>query len=286
MEIDLREIQALHARYAREPVVIDLEAQLRARPAPLLLAHDPSVAPSPLRRAWQARASVGRGALMVVGGTFLCGAIGMGAAKLYGSISHPALATSHAAADATPAPAAPRTSEASASANSSAAPLTADDFNHGGRPGAALAAVDPASLMRQQPSGAPVAPGPIAAPTVADSYAARAAASPIRQGRTQQLEVQAAPAAAGQSSPLTTRAPSPASQQPQTTAQVAPAAPPATNQPEVTPTAPAAHAIHHAPRRHASAAREAQPTAADTKAADANPVETKPAGRGGDVQLF
>ncbi|WP_156773597.1 hypothetical protein [Paraburkholderia tropica] len=278
MEIDLREIQALHARYAREPVVIDLEAQLRARPAPLLLAHDPSVATSPLRRAWQARASVGRGALMVVGGTFLCGAIGMGAAKLYGSISHPARATSHATADATPAPAAPRKSEASASANSSAAPLTADDFNHGGRPGAALAAVDPASLMRQQPSGAPVAPGPIAAPTVADSYAARAAASPIRQGRTQQLEVQVAPAAAGQSSP--------ASQQPQTTAQAAPAAPTATIQPEVTPTAPAAHPIHHAPRRHASAAREAQQTAADTKAADAKPVEAKPAGRAGDVQLF
>lgn len=82
MEIDLREIQALHARYAAEPVVIDLEAQVRALPAPvLLLEHESSAYWPSLRGFWDARRRIGRGALMAVGGTVLCAAMGMGVAR-------------------------------------------------------------------------------------------------------------------------------------------------------------------------------------------------------------
>ena len=60
MQIDLREIEALHARYAREPVVIDLENQIRAIPAPLLLSCKPASRPTLARRAWNARWKIGR----------------------------------------------------------------------------------------------------------------------------------------------------------------------------------------------------------------------------------
>ncbi|WP_430231669.1 hypothetical protein [Paraburkholderia tropica] len=279
MEIDLREIQALHARYAREPVVIDLEAQVRARPAPLLLAHDPTVSTSSLRRMWKARASVGRGALMTVGGTFICAAIGMGVAKLYGSIGHP----TRAAAQTQTTVAATATAPASytaASTNGSASALTASDFDQTAGRSGALAALDPAALMRQSPP-AP-ATGQIAAPAAPDNYTQRAAASPIRQARVQQADVPDPHAPSDQPAPAAVREEQqPAKPQPST--QTAAAVNQATSQPEASaPMTAAAHASRHAPRRRLAPTHEAPPANADAKPAEAKPA----AARGGDVQLF
>ncbi|RQM45166.1 hypothetical protein EHZ19_24665 [Paraburkholderia bannensis] len=278
MEIDLREIQALHARYAREPVVIDLEAQMRARPAPLLLAHDPAVSASALRRMWKARANVGRGALMTVGGTFICAAIGMGAAKLYGSIAH----ASHAAAHAQTTVAATATSPASytaASANGSASALTASDFDQAAGRTGSLAAVDPAALMGQSPQAAT---GQVAPPAAPDNYMQRAAASPIRQARIQRPDVQSEQTPAIQPVPAAVREEHPPAK-PQPSTHTAAAATPAASQAEASaPVAPAMHVSRHAPRRHLAPIHEAPPANPDAKPAEAKPA----AGRGGDVQLF
>ncbi|HKR40060.1 MAG TPA: hypothetical protein VJU59_10365 [Paraburkholderia sp.] len=275
MDIDLREIQALHARFAREPVVIDLEAQVLSRPAPLLLAHNPVSTTSLLRRVWGRRASVGRGALMAVGGTVLCAAIGMGIAKLYGVVRSGRPAPVHVVPTVTAAtPAAASGAQAATPAASTA--LTSDDFDRSSARGNALSAVDPASLVRQT---APGVAAPVAAAAAGRSVNddVRAAASPIQQRRIQQA---AAPAGA---QPASAAAAVDAKPQPQAQAQAAVTASaeaPVTPQQEpVSTPAQAARPAHHTARRHVTPARETPPSAADAK-----PVP--PAAHGGDVQLF
>ncbi|MCX5545420.1 hypothetical protein M3A49_39360 [Paraburkholderia sp. CNPSo 3076] len=271
MDIDLREIQALHARFAREPVVIDLEAQVLSRPAPLLLAHNPVSTTSPLRRVWRRRASVGRGALMAVGGTVLCAATGMGIAKLYGVVRSGQPAAVHVVPTVTAAtPAAASGAQAATPPASTA--LTSDDFDRSSARGNALSAVDPASLVRQTAPGVAVAVAAAAAGrSVNDDV--RAAASPIQQRRIQQT---AAPAGA-----QPTPAPAAADAKPQPQAAVTANAGTAVTpqQDSVSPPSQAARPTHHTARRRVTPARETPPSAADAK-----PVP--PAARGGDVQLF
>ncbi|PVX85736.1 hypothetical protein [Paraburkholderia unamae] len=181
MEIDLREIQALHARYAAEPVVIDLEAQVRALPAPVMLIEHASPAYWPsLRGFWDARGRIGRGALMAVGGTVLCAAMGMGVARGWERLhSGPGRAASAVAAP-TPAATASLASTtpvqgADRSASAAQPPSTASRV-------AGMASLDIAILTREPSarSGQPqVAPTPPLSPAAADAQ--RALASPIRQ---------------------------------------------------------------------------------------------------------
>lgn len=86
MEIDLREIQALHARYARETVVIDLEGLVRALPAPRLLTQQPAERLKPLRRLWNGRSRIARHGLMMVAAACVCASLGMGAARLRAAV--------------------------------------------------------------------------------------------------------------------------------------------------------------------------------------------------------
>jgi hypothetical protein len=287
MEIDLREIQALHARYAREPVVIDLEAQMRARPAPLLLAHDPNVktfGASPLHRVWKARGTLGRGALMIVGGTALSAAIGMGAARLWATLhsDHAAttqMASSQHAAEQSSLQAGngPEVGQ-DTSSDETARPLTSQDLGTPSRATGALASIDPSALLRQAPSAAPQG----AAPSPAATDEQKAIASPLRQHVLERLAqasapsvapmhiappaapataVTAAPAATVQASPAAAKSPEPAA-----TEQLA-----AASRPQ--PAAPTRHAIRH------------RTPVAQQPAATAEP-KTAPAPRGGDVQLF
>ncbi|WP_321817900.1 MULTISPECIES: hypothetical protein [unclassified Paraburkholderia] len=284
MQIDLREIQALHARYAREPVVIDLEAQLRARPAPLLLAHDPNVktsGASPLRRVWKARGSLGRGALMIVGGTALSAAIGMGAARLWATVHHdhaaPIQPASSQHASDKPSPQignAPEDGQ-DASPDDAARPLTSQDLGTPARATGALASVDPSALLR---------PAPLASPqnTVRPDAATdeqRAIASPVRQHVLERLAQASAPTVA----PMHIAPPAAAATAaPAATVKASPAAAKA---PE--PAAPdqlaSAASTRHAIRHRAPVARQPAPTA-DPKAPSVQTPGAAP--HGGDVQLF
>lgn len=232
MEIDLREIQALHARYAREPVVIDLEAQVRARPAPLLLAHGPAGTTSSLRRIWATQASVGRGALMVIGSAAACAAIGMGTAKLYEALERtpaPHTQTLRPVADA---PAPPATDTLPAATQTHA--LTAQDFGAPASRGAGLASVDYAALMRQEIPATPQ--GGERTTRVADE---QLAAAPPKPQQTSQSITDA-------NAPVQTDAPAAAAQP--------------------------ARLIHHVAPRRAAPARDAQRAPAKAKPADAKPA--------------
>jgi hypothetical protein len=280
MEIDLREIQALHARYAREPVVIDLEAQVRARPAPLLLAHDPKVSSfsaSPLRRVWKARGTLGRGALMVVGGAVLSAAIGMGAARLWTSIhgDHAAAAPVASSQGAVEPPREAGGGQA-ISPGDGARPLTSQDLGTSARGAGALASVDPAALLRQPTSASPIAPQ-TSARAVAATDEQRAITSPVRQHVLERLAQPSAPSVAPMhiappAAPLQAPPSAAKSPEPAATEQGAPAARPQ-------PAAPARHAI-----RHRTPVAQQPAANADAKAAPAQTPGSAP--HGGDVQLF
>lgn len=282
MEIDLRDIQTLHARYAREPVIIDLEAQVRARPTPLLLAHDPAVRPSPLRRAWKARASIGRGALMVAGGTALSAVIGMGAAQLWAKIhrdhaAHAPVAASHVM-PAQPASRSgiqaddPQDREADVSGHA----LTSQDLGAPAR-GGAMSSVDPSALMRPAP-----AEQQRDAPAAALTDEQKAIASPLRQHilerAAQNASVAVAPMHIPPPATEPVQAPTAAVTATKPAEPVAPAAPPAPT-PTVHAAAPAQ--IRHAIHRRPTAPQQAAATT-DAKPAPAAPT-TAPHG---DVQLF
>jgi hypothetical protein len=298
MEIDLREIQALHARYAREPVVIDLESLVRARPAPLLLAHDPNIksaTASPWRRAWDARGNVGRGALMVVGGTVLSAAIGMGAAAAWSKIhEHRAASVSTPPVQAITAAAVGQTATtddvADGAPASAVRPLTSQDLGAPSTRAAALSSVDPAALLRSAtPAAAANTNQADAGRAAASSDEQRAIASPLRQhilgrasqngptpvapmhippaGTTEPAQVPAAPAKAVEQS---------------TQAPPAPAAPTSVTQ-AASPERTQAPAPVHRVARHRAPAPQQTGSSTDVKSAPAAPSAPQ---HGGDVQLF
>ncbi|MCP3712456.1 hypothetical protein M3I54_36965 [Paraburkholderia sp. CNPSo 3274] len=262
MEIDLREVHALHARFAREHFVIDLENQVKALPAPLLLAHEPAASTSAVRRAWNARWRLGRTALMVAGGAAVCGLLGMGVARLiplvHGDRSHVAASTDlHATSSAR----VDIPTEASVPAASAPA-LTSQDLLTG--PGRAnwSAAVDPATVLRQAPQTRESVPtSPMMSASAPDEQ--KALASPLRQHVVQVPQPQtSAPAAV---KPVPAAAPN---------AAVTPAQP-KEDQPAPRPV------VRHVGRPHTSPARTEQQPSVETAKSPAAPGQ-----RNGDVQLF
>ena len=272
MEIDLREIQALHARYAREPVVIDLENQIRAIPAPLLLSHEPTSGPTRLRRAWNSRWQIGRVSLTVIGGTVVCAALGMGAARLW--------PTPHSRAINTPpvpaaTPASPQ-SDASLSAptpSATAQPLNSQALESSSRSAPSLAVVDSSALT--QDHGNPRVPGTAPVQPAATTDEQKAIASPIRQraitGASAAAVANVAPVA-----PVATVAastPQAASVEPTAHAGAASQAPA---------TEPQTHrGVRHLVHLHPTSPKDGQPSTADAQKSAA-----APAPRNGDVQLF
>ncbi|MFX1670875.1 hypothetical protein PWR63_00965 [Paraburkholderia sp. A2WS-5] len=270
MQIDLREIQALHARYAREPVVIDLENQIRAMPAPLLLSHAPTSRPTGLRRAWNARWQIGRVSLTVIGGTVVCAALGMGAARLW--------PTPHSRAINTPpvpaaTPASPQ-SDASLSAptpSATAQPLNSQALETSPRGTPGLAAVDPSALI--QDHGSLRAPG-TAATQPAATTEQKAIVSPIRQRAITGASAAAVAnvARVAPVAPVAASTPQAASVEPTAHASAASQAP--ASQPE------AHRPVRHLVHLHLVTPRDMPP------AADAQKSAAAPAPRNGDVQLF
>jgi hypothetical protein len=249
VEIDLREIQALHARYARESVVIDLENQIRAMPAPLLLSHRPPASPTTLRRVCNARWQIGRVSLMVVAGTTVCAALGMGAARLWPTMhaSPTAQFTAQTAAPASPLLAVEATAPAPARV---VPPLTTQALDGSSHGASGLAAIDPAALIRDTQRSVVIDPTPAQrAATTTDEQ--KAIASPIHQR-------------------VTVRGTAPA--QP---SHVAAPAPESNAQPEPR------RVVHHLTRLRQVEPMPDQPT-------QDNPAKssTTPARRNGDVQLF
>jgi hypothetical protein len=246
MEIDLREVQALHARYAREHVIIDLEGQVRALPAPLLLTHEPAPGVSPVRRAWNARWRLGRGALMAIGGAAICAALGMGAARLW-----PTVHGEHGQAPAAKGHQTGSPTRAEGAAEASAPALTSRDLLTDSGRANWSAAVDPAALLRQAPQAREAAMASSGEPPrMTDEQ--KGLSSPLRQHVTQQAPAASAPAAVK---------PAPAASK--------------DDQPAARPV------VRHVARAHAPPTHTEQPTVAEAT----KPVAA-PAPRNGDVQLF
>jgi hypothetical protein len=262
MEIDLRELQALHARYAREHFVIDLESQVRALPAPLLLAHEPPADVSPARRAWNARWRLGRGAFMVAGGAVICAALGMGLAHVWPMVhkAHAQAPVGHSQNEAI-ASGANSPADTSTPAVSAAALTSKDLLTDSGRANWSTA-VDPAALLRQSlQARESAATNPLTATRGSDEQ--KALASPLRQHVTKD-----APAAASAPAPVKTTpvAGAPAVEPPATAKDVQPAPRPV---------------VRHVVRAHAAPPRPEQQASGEA----AKPA-APPAQRSGDVQLF
>lgn len=255
MDIDLREIQALHARYAREPAVIDLEHQIRAIPVPLMLSHQPAGRVSLPRRAWNARWKIGRITLMVIGGTVVCGAFGMGAARLWPLIQNteraqPAASAARPASVQSGGPAAPSAPPVPAQ------PLTSQSLDSATRGTPGLVAVDPSALLHDHPG--PRVAGPVVTqlPTVPEEQ--KAIASPIRQRTAISASAPVAATSAAQAA---------------TAASAASATAGSVSRPS--------WPVRHLARLHPSAPKDVSPTTANGQ--NAAPA---PAPRSSDVQLF
>ncbi|WP_027800258.1 hypothetical protein [Paraburkholderia dilworthii] len=274
--MDIREIQALHAQYTAQPVIIDLARHTAAMP--LLPAPErPTPGLLPARALMSKMRSAGRPALLALAIAAIAGAGGVSAARIWQAMH----ATAHVPHDAqTPGRPAPAVAQQPASADMpvSAAPprpLTSGDLDTaltGGR--TPLSHVDPKALA--VPTPVVVAPAHDIQPTTVT----QAAASPIRathataaasQTQPQASEsVAAQPAQRQDSAPATRDAANTATNP----APQAESAQPAATRPALRPLhhikphrEPASSVAHDAP-----AAPPAQPTA--------------PATKSGDVQLF
>ncbi|HDR9037297.1 TPA: hypothetical protein ACU967_006172 [Burkholderia contaminans] len=190
--MDIREIQALHAKYAAQPVVIDINGHVEAMPA--LPAPEGNRSRIALPRLGRLKRLVRPIAIAVAAAALAAGG-GVSAAKLWRALRAP----SHAELTHEATPAASRPVPAASSALTSAHPLTAADFaGSASAPTSTLASVDPRTLTSRQD---PPPSNPSARAQVAPSDLDNAAAAPIRAPRT------AAPAVA---SATTEPAPPPA----------------------------------------------------------------------------
>src|SRR5260370_1105109 len=88
--MDLREIQALHAQYASQPVTIDIAAQVAAMPALPAPEYEPTARRFAALRAQATK--FGRPTLIVVAIAAVAGLAGTGAATLWQSMRHPGAA--------------------------------------------------------------------------------------------------------------------------------------------------------------------------------------------------
>jgi len=169
--MDIREIQALHAKYAAQPVVIDINGHVEAMPA--LPAPNGNRSRIALPRLGRLKRLVRPVAIAVAAAALAAGG-GVSAAKLWRALRAP----SHAELTHEATTPAPRPTPAAASALSNPHSLTAADFaRSASAPTGTLASVDPRSLAaRQDPPSTNPSPREQAAPSDLD----KAAAAPIR----------------------------------------------------------------------------------------------------------
>ncbi|RQS12149.1 hypothetical protein [Burkholderia sp. Bp8998] len=248
--MDIREIQALHAQYAAQPVVIDINGHVEAMPA--LPAPEGSRSRIALPRLGRFKRLVRPVAIAVATAALAAGG-GVSAANLWRVLRVP----SHAEVTHEATTPAPRPASAAASALAGPRSLTAADFaGSNSAPKGVLASVDPRSMTaRHDPPPTDTSPREQAAPSDLD----KAAAAPIRAPRTAPVAQTAAPTVAS-----ATTEPAPP-----------PAAPPKA----------APRHIHRATARpHAAPAENTEPAAPAPTPAPA--PKAPAAGKSGDVQLF
>lgn len=275
--MDIREIQALHAQYSSQPVVIDVASHVRALPTP--------IGQGSTRERVTARFALtcrrfGRPTAIVLAFALGAGLAGIGAAKLW-HVLHPPQAVAHVAPTTLQGPStAPVQAAASAAAPpGSKRPLTDADFAEPAqRAAASLARINTEVLHMAEPVSSPASANPATPTPMSDLD--KAAASPIRASRA------ASAPAAGQQPAAT----APAQYAPAPLASLASAS--AVPAPAVQQNAqpkPAPHQIHRAParQRQAEASAEATAPAKHTEPANAEhtPIPSTPA-KTGDVPLF
>ncbi|RQR26379.1 hypothetical protein DIE23_30150 [Burkholderia sp. Bp9143] len=250
--MDIREIQALHAKYATQPVVIDINGHVEAMPA--LPAPEGNRRRIALPRLGRFKRLIRPVAIAVAAAAIAAGG-GVSAAKLWRALRAPSHAElAHEAT--TPAP---RPAPAAASAVTGAHALTAADFaGSTSAPTGALASVDPRSLTTRH-DAPPGNPSPREQPAPSDSD--KAAAAPIRAPRAAPV----APTAAAAAASATTE----------------PARPPAAA-PKTAPR----HIHRGTTRPHATPAEHTEPASPASMQAPAPAAKAPAAAKSGDVQLF
>ncbi|BEU28025.1 hypothetical protein PBP221_81650 (plasmid) [Paraburkholderia sp. 22B1P] len=289
--MDLREIQALHARYTAQPVIIDIASHTAAMPALPAPDAGPSARVRVLHLAGGVR-KAGKPALIALAIAAVAAGGGMSVARIWRAMHETVVAPTAAGASAAKQaagsiPASGPDGEMPIDANP-ARPLTSSDFDTH-RPGtqSALANVDAHSLVAANST-------PVVAQTLPTSRPATenvaAAASPIRAPRQSTpvapVSAVATPSPAAPTNPPATAEPQPRSLPAQPTG-AAPSTTPIKSSATTAPEAPkpepraALRPLHRA-THHATAA--ASSDAAPDSAAPAQP-KAQPA-RSGDVQLF
>jgi hypothetical protein len=266
--MDIRQIQALHAQYSQQPVIIDIAGHAAAMPA--LPAPDGAA-----RRCWGLHSlrtkltAASRPVMICVAIAALAGGGGISAAKIW-RVMHAGVAASPAA-NASGAVARTAIAEEAPINAAPPRPLTNADFGAQTSPPSALANVDARSLAINAQRAAPVAQKPETSGAAAPLTTA--AASPIRAqhgAAPPQPAAVAVPPAAQATAVAPAAAPAPASA---TTADARSSAVSATSQ------RPALRPLrrvmpHHPSQTPAESAESAQP----------QPKTATP--KGGDVQLF
>jgi hypothetical protein len=288
--MDLREIQALHAQYTAQPVIIDIASHTAAMPA----LPAPYAAPGARARAHALVGGLrkaGKPALIALAIAAIAAGGGMSVARIWRAMHETVVPTVAAVASAAkqapgPIPASGQQGEMPIDV-SPARPLTSSDLDtHMPVAQTALANVDARSLAAASSNAAVAQTGPTARPTAGN---VAAAASPIRAQRPSPTVAPVSAVATPSSAAPTTQ---PATAEPQTRNQPAqPSAASSTTQVKsvatATPEAPAPEqrpalrplrrVIHHA---SAAATSETLPESAAPAQPKAQPA------RSGDVQLF
>ncbi|MCA8022734.1 hypothetical protein [Burkholderia metallica] len=279
--MDIREIQALHAQYSSQPVVIDIDSHVRALPAP---AGHESTRKRTIETLKSTYRRVGRPTAIVLALALGAGVAGVSAAKLWHAAHarqaavHVEPAAAHSASAATAHAAAPAAASASAS-HDSKRPLTSADFAEPvDRTAADASRMEAQALQASQPKGPTVPPDRATPEPMTDQE--KVAASPIRPSRAASVP------AAGKQSTATTPAdvtPTPSATVAQASTATAPAVAP-TAQPK-----PAPHRAHRAAgrQRHEAASAEAPSPAVHTEPAKVeNSPKPSTSAKTGDVSLF
>ncbi|KGW78537.1 hypothetical protein Y046_4803 [Burkholderia pseudomallei MSHR2990] len=264
--MDIREIQALHAQYSSQPVVIDINSHMRALPAP---DRPESTRERAIIRASSLRRKLGRPAVIVLAVAAGAGLTGISAAKLWHAL-HPPQAVSRLERMTAQASTIPPTLAAASTPPVPQRQLTSADFAEpANRAPAATPRIDTQAVRTGESSGQ-------TAPANAATDLEKAAASRIRAERaaSSQAAVQQQ-AAEAQGVPQTP---------PATLSAPVAARPPA--QPAEQPKA-ASHRIHRAPTR-----QRQEPTSPETAPTHSEPATAEHAPKPvtspktGDVPLF
>jgi hypothetical protein len=288
--MDLREIQALHAQYSAQPVIIDIASHTAAMPALPAPDRGPTGHARVIEFAGGLR-KAGKPALIALAIAAAAAGGGMSVARIWHAMHETVVAPKAAVSSASVQTAASAVASEPDGAMpidvNPARPLTSSDLDtHKAVAQSALANVDARSLTA--PTSNPTSAQAVQPPRPAAENAA--AASPIRAPR-QSSSVAPASTAPTSSSPATANPPATAEPLARTQPAEAPAATPSTTQVKSTATAaqespkpemrPALRPLHRV-THHATAAANSE-----TSPGQAAPVQPKaqPA-KSGDVQLF